>query len=84
MDRFQVSRHPPEAGAAFVRLFRRTASVFSISRESCSSDVARHADGTDKSAIGQDCLRPCGALFLLVTTANHVCEQRDVVANLPP
>src|SRR5258708_36107834 len=43
---------------------------------------AGHTDGTDKSAIGQDCLRSCGALILLVRATNQSCEQLNVVSNL--
>jgi Transposase DDE domain group 1 len=46
--------------------FKSCATVFRISRESCWSGTAKgHTDGTDKSAIGQDCLRSCAALVLL-------------------
>src|SRR5216684_6662027 len=46
----RLARHLPGTGAARGRPFRRTASVFSISRESCSSDTARAAPMAPTSA----------------------------------
>src|SRR5260370_27966028 len=44
---------------------------------------AGHTDGTDKSAIGQDCLRPCRAVILLVRATNHSRSRLHTVLNFP-
>src|SRR5258707_12890045 len=43
---------------------------------------AGHTDGTDESAIGQDCVRSCRALILLVCAKNRSCEQLNVLSNM--